>query len=327
MVFKCKNCGANAIFSPERGTMFCPYCDSENSQEIAPGEGINFCINCGGELNSGDYMSAVRCEHCGSYSIFEERTQGQYEPHLILPFKIGRKAAQELIKAEFKKKPFLPSDFIQEAKMSQMEGMYVPYFMYDFNCRYQLKGTGHKVRVWRSGNKEYTETSIFDIRRDMSVAFNKIPVDSSLSMPDEDMDILEPFDYSALEAFQTKYMSGFLAEKYNLSSEELEPRARQRAEEDARGLMDRTLEGYTTVSERQEDVTMDAMQSYYALLPVWNYKYTYHGKCYPQKLNGQTGKLSGKMPVSIPKTIAYTATVFFGVMIIGNLLNRIMGVL
>lgn len=327
MIFKCKNCGANAVYSPEKGTMFCPYCDSEGSEELAKGEGMNFCINCGGELNPGDYMSAVKCEHCDSYIIFEERTEGPYEPHLILPFKIGKKQAQEIIKAQFKKKPFLPSDFLSEAKMSKMEGMYVPYFMYDFDCRYLFQGTGHKVRVWRSGDTEYTETSIFDVRRDMSVSFDKIPVDSSIAMPDDAMDLLEPFDYGALEAFRTKYMSGFLAEKYNLSSEELEPRARQKARQDAKNLMNQSIAEYTSFERRNDDVHMDTTGNYYTLLPVWNYEYTYRGKPYPQKLNGQTGKISGKVPVSIPKAIAYSATVFLAVTAIGSLLNMIMGVL
>lgn len=327
MIYKCKNCGANAIYSPEKGKMYCPYCDSIDSEEIAEGEGMKFCINCGGELDPGDYRSAVKCEHCGSYIIFEERTQGEYEPHLILPFKIGKKQAQDFIRNEFGKKPFLPDDFLSEAKMSQMEGMYVPYFMYDFDCRYLFSATGHKVRTWRSGNTEYTETSIYHIKRDMSIDFSKVPVDASIAMPDETMDLLEPYDYGALTAFESKYMSGFLAEKYNMGQDELEPRAKQKAKTDAEGLMNETLSGYTSISERHENMNMQTKQAEYSLLPVWNYTYTYKGKTYPFKLNGQSGKLSGKPPVSMPKVVGYGATVFLAVTAMGVLFNLIMGVL
>jgi len=181
---------------------------------------MNFCINCGGELNPGDYKSAVKCEHCGSYVIFEERTSGEYEPRLIIPFKIGKKQAQELVKKEFGKKPFLPSDFLSEGKMDKMEGLYVPYFLFDFDCDYQFRGTGHVVRTWRSGDTEYTETSVFRVERDMNVGFEKVPVDASIAMADDIMDLLEPFGYGSAEPFQMKYMSGFLAEKYNMTSEE-----------------------------------------------------------------------------------------------------------
>lgn len=327
MIFKCKNCGANAIYDPEKQSMFCPYCDSVDSEEPAPGEGMNFCINCGGELDPGDYKSAVRCEHCGSYVIFEERTSGEYEPHLIIPFKIGKKHAQELVKKEFGKKPFLPSDFLSQGKLDTIDGMYVPYFMYDFDCDYSFRGTGHVVRTWRSGDTEYTETSVFRVEREMQVAFEKVPVDASIAMADDVMELLEPFEYAALEPFDMKYMSGFSAEKYNMSSSELEPRAIGKAKKDARELMDKTMTQYTSIIDRQDDVNFTREQDNYSLLPVWNYNYTYKGKPYLFKINGQTGKMSGKPPISVPKVLAYSATVFLGTAMVGNLINLILGVL
>lgn len=307
--------------------MYCPYCDSIDCEEPAPGEGMNHCINCGGELDGGDYKSAVKCEHCGSYVIFEERTGGQYEPHLIIPFKISKKQAQDLVKKEFGKKPFLPSDFLSEGKMNLMEGMYVPYFMYDFDCNYQFRGTGHVVRTWRSGDTEYTETSVFRVERDMQVGFDKVPVDASIAMADDIMDLLEPYGYNDLEPFQMKYMSGFSAEKYNMPSSELEPRATAKAKKDAKELMDKTLSRYTAIVERSDNVNFKTVNDNYSLLPVWNYNYDYKGKTYLFKINGQTGKMSGKPPISIPKVIAYSATVFAGMAAIGNLLCLILGVL
>ena len=327
MIFRCKNCGANAVFSPEKQAMYCPYCDSIDSEELAEGEGMNYCINCGGELHAGDYRSAVKCEHCGSYVIFEERTSGNYEPHLILPFKLGKKQAQDLIKKEFGKKPFVPDDFLSEAKMSEMEGEYVPFFMYDFACRYRLSAKGNKVRTWRSGNTEYTETSVYDVYRDMDVDFEKIPVDASIAMNDEMMDLMEPYDYAALEDFQMKYMSGFLAEKYNMSDDELQVRAREKAKKDAEALMNETLNGYTTVTDKQPDLNLDRTQTNYSLLPVWRYTYTYKDKVYPFYINGQTGKMTGNPPISMAKVFGYGATVFFGMLAAGGLFNLILGVL
>ena len=91
--------------------------------------------------------------------------------------------------------------------------------------------------------------------------------------------------------------------------------------------MDQTLSRYTAVVDRQDNVNFRTENDNYSLLPVWNYNYTYRGKPYLFKINGQTGKMSGKPPVSIPKVIAYSGTVFFGMMAIGNLINLILGVL
>ena len=125
MIYKCRNCGANAVYSPEKGTMYCPYCDSQDSEELAPGGGMAVCMNCGGELKPGDYMSAVKCEHCGTYVIFEERTEGCYKPHVILPFKLGKKEVQEKIRARYAKSAFIPADFLSDAKLSEINTRFI----------------------------------------------------------------------------------------------------------------------------------------------------------------------------------------------------------
>ena len=104
MIYKCVNCGANAIFSPEHGTMFCESCDSINSEKKLPGGGMVSCVNCGAEIEPKQYQSAYKCEYCDTYMIFDERVEGEYEPHLIMPFKISKKQAIENIKKEFGKK-------------------------------------------------------------------------------------------------------------------------------------------------------------------------------------------------------------------------------
>ena len=310
MIYKCRNCGANAVYSPEKGTMYCPYCDSQDSEELAPGGGMAVCMNCGGELKPGDYMSAVKCEHCGTYVIFEERTECSYKPHVILPFKLGKKEVQEKIRARYAKSAFIPADFLSDAKLSEIEGMYIPFFLYDFDCHYNIRATGSKIRTWRSGNYEYTETSLYQVERDATIDFEKLPVDASIAMPDEAMDLIEPYDYKALEDFQTKYMSGFFAEKYNMDATELGPRAKDKAKADAKAIMNKTITGYSTITNRTDNVTMDEKKADYALLPVWCYSYKYKGKDYLFKMNGQTGKIVGKPPVSWARVWGYGATVF-----------------
>ena len=199
---------------------------------------------------------------------------------------------------------------IGDAKLSEIEGMYIPFFLYDFDCHYDIRATGSKIRTWRSGNYEYTETSLYQVERDATIDFEKLPVDASIAMPDEAMDLIEPYDYKALEDFQTKYMSGFLAEKYNMDATELGPRAKDKAKADSKASMNKTITGISTITNRTDNVTMDEKKADYALLPVWCYSYKYKGKDYLFKMNGQTGKIVGKPPVSWARVWGYGATVF-----------------
>ena len=82
MIFKCKNCGGNSVYSPDKGRMVCPHCESEESQEKIAGVGVAQCGNCGAPLEVSEHTSATKCPNCGSYHVFEERISGEYTPHL-----------------------------------------------------------------------------------------------------------------------------------------------------------------------------------------------------------------------------------------------------
>lgn len=310
MIFKCQNCGGNVVYSPEKGAMYCPHCEGIESQQKMEGSSEEVCANCGAPLQIGEFTSASKCEHCGNYIIFDKRVEGIYEPNLILPFKIGKEKAKEILKQEFKKKAFTPASFLSEATLNKMEGTYVPFWLYDYLANYSFDGEGTKVRTWRSGNKEYTETSYYHVVREMDIDFDKIPVDASLNMPDGIMDLMEPYDYSILEKFQEKYMSGFLSEVFNEPSGKLESRAKSKASRDSEALLNETLGQYTTMRTHNKQLNLNKNGLYYALFPVWVYTYNYRNENYSFYINGQTGKVIGKTPLSMPKMAGYAATVF-----------------
>lgn len=327
MLFRCNNCGGNVVYSPEHAKMFCPHCDGIDSEKKEVTSNKTECVNCGAPLTIGQFNSTCKCEFCDSYVILDERVEGNYQPNLVLPFKLGMKQAVDKMKEEFKRRIFTPDSFLSESTLKDMKGMYVPFWMYDYqaNCDYVGKGT--KIRKWTSGNTEYTETSYYRIERNMDVDFDKIPVDASVEMPDDVMDLVEPFDYNQLEAFQEKYMSGFYGEIYNMSADELESRAKQKAANDADSLLKETLGGYTSVTAERNEKRIQRNGLNYALLPVWKYVYKYQEKDYEFYVNGQTGKIIGSTPVSRKKVVAYGCTVFAGVWAALALVMKIMEVI
>lgn len=326
MIFKCKNCGANTVWSPEQDRMCCPHCDSIDSEELVTTENEYQCPLCGAPVEPKPYDSALKCEHCGAYMIFDERIRGKYEPHLIIPFKISKSKAKEIIREQFDKKIFLPTGFLKEASLEKMEGDYIPFFLFDIHCHYRYSARAQKVKKWVSGNTEYTETSVYQLYRTMDADFNRVPTDASETMPDNEMDLLEPFDYSSMYAFQPKFMSGFRGELYSVDGPTLEPRAKAKVRKDAVALMQETIGGYSSVVPECDDCQCQTKEENYALLPVWNYKYRYRGKEYLFRLNGETGKLIGKAPLSVGKMIGCAATVFSLVTAMGYMLRMILEV-
>ena len=217
MIFKCKNCGGNSVYSPELEKMFCPHCDSLESQERTMEEcDKQLCPNCGGEIHVWEHTSSLKCGYCDHYIILNDRVEGEYAPRFVIPFKCGKDKVKALMREKFKRAIFAPTDFLSEVMLDTMEGDYVPYWMadYDVNCDYEAEGI--KVRHWTSGDYEYTETSYYEVVRNMDIDYRNIPVDASVRMPDDIMDLLEPYDYSEMVDFAPEYMSGFNGEKYNM---------------------------------------------------------------------------------------------------------------
>lgn len=321
MIFKCKNCGGNTVYSPAKETMYCPQCDSLDSHEKISSNIMTECANCGAPLEIGEYTSALRCSHCGSYIILEERVEGEFEPEFVLPFKVSKNEVVGSLKHEFKRRIFTPSAFLSHSSLEKMEGIYVPFFMYDYHSDIHYEGKGVRVRTWQSGNTEYTERSYYSVERDIKVDFDKIPVDASEKMDDRIMDLMEPYEYQALINFKEQFLSGFEGERYNQSAEELKQRAKDKVNQDSKMILQDALSGYTTMMDSKENIALKELGQHYALLPVWRYQFDFRGKSYLFHVNGQTGKIIGKTPVSMKRVNAYSFTVL-GVTCIALLLIK-----
>lgn len=310
MIYKCKNCGGNVVYHPDKKKMYCPHCEGEDSEEAIKSPIMTECANCGAPMEFSGYTSACKCEHCGCFTIVEERVEGEFTPHLILPFRISKEKAVELLRKEFQSRYFTPATFLSAATLEGMEGIYVPFFLYDYLANFDYEGMGTKVRSWRSGNTEFVETSYFRVERNMDMDFDLIPVDASINMDDKIMDLLEPFGGKELREFDKKYMSGFQGECFSQGLMELEPRAQEKARRDSEELLRDTLSGYTTLHADRKQLNLKRQTAKYALLPVWVYHYSYHNQKYDYYVNGQSGKILGKTPVSKGKVFAYGGTVW-----------------
>lgn len=328
MIFKCKNCGGNAIYHPDKKAMWCPHCESLDAEERVESPSLENCGNCGAPLEGvGEYTSALKCAHCGAYLILKDRVEGENRPDLILPFQISRQGAEEAMKKEFGRRIFTPASFLSRKSLEGMEGSYVPFWLYDYHSNIDYEGKATKVQVYVRGDTEYTETSHYRVVRKMDIDFQKIPADASKRMADDVMDLMEPYEYRALENFTEKYMSGYEGERVNFGQEELEERVEARARRNSEELLNDTISGYSTCVTLHKDISLTRNRAYFALLPVWVYRYTFRGKEYTYHVNGQTGKVIGQTPTDTGKAILYSGTVFALTSLACVLLNLLMEVL
>lgn len=256
------------------------------------------CPSCGAELICDETTAATSCPYCGNPTVVPGQFSGQLRPDFIIPFKLSKEDAVRALKGHYKGKFFLPKSFTQENHVQEIQGIYVPFWMFDGEAEGDARYAATRSHTYRSGDYEITETEHYDIYRAGSISFEKIPADASSKMPDDHMDSIEPYDYQELKPFSTAYLPGFLADKFDVTVEQCRQRADQRCEGTLSATLRDTVTGYHTCTLIHDSVNLKRGKVHYALMPVWMLNTKWKGKDFLFAMNGQTGKLVGDLPVS-----------------------------
>ena len=347
IVYKCPNCSGALTYDAKSEKMVCKYCNSVfdiellkeydevlkkekeakepefekyNPSEVPEEKNLYTCKSCGAQLISDDTTAATICPYCGNAAVITDRIAGIFKPDMVIPFKVEKKQAKDAFLKFCKGKFLLPRDFIDENKIDEVKGIYVPFWLFDADVDADMTYDATRVRSYRSGDYMITDTSHYLVRREGEVGFDLVPVDGSVKMDDAYMEAIEPFDYRDAVDFNTAYLSGFLADKYDVDSNAASPRAKERIANSTRSMFNRTVVGYTGVVPRSSSISVHKSRIQYALLPVWVFGAQYKDKTYRFAMNGQTGKFVGELPISKKRFWALTGAIAAAFCAIGTLL-------
>ena len=268
------------------------------------------CPSCAAEITGTAAMGATVCPYCGNAAVVRKKFEGAARPDYVIPFKIDKKAAVSCFENACKKAPFLPDTFKDRRKIEEMSGLYVPFWMFDCVCSAAITYRGERVSAWSDSNYNYVKTDHYKMYRNGNIDFANLPVDASRKADDTFMDSLEPYDFSAAMDFNTAYLAGYLADKYDVSVEECIPRANERVKNSTEVAFASTVTGYTGVRAESSKIGFSDSKIRYSLLPVWMLNIAYEGEMYKYAINGQTGKVVGRFPVCKKKRNVYFAKVF-----------------
>lgn len=289
----------------------------------ADGLRVYSCPSCGAELICDQSTAATACPYCGNPAIVPGQFSGALRPDSILPFRLSKDDAVQALRAHYKGKPFLPRSFTSANHIEQIQGVYVPFWLFDGGAEGAASYRASNTNVYETGDYEITETRHYHVVRAGSLAFEKIPVDASSKMPDDHMDSIEPFDYTQLRPFSTAYLPGYLADKYDVTIDDSRDRADTRCRETLAQALRDTVTGYGACVTEREDIALRRGKVHYALLPVWMLSTKWRGQDFLFAMNGQTGKLVGDLPtdrgrfwgmfaaIAAPLTVALTAILQF----------------
>lgn len=289
------------------------------------------CQDCGADIIVEAGAQTARCDYCGGKRIIEEDLPPDVlQPEALLPFNFDAPSAED----RFRKwlsgtgfwgrlfvKLFRPGALTSRSSVNELHGIYVPFWTYDTHSQSnwtaqagyyyyvtetyrdsQGKTQTRQVRkirwVWKSGMRR----DHFD---DWLVCASKQYYGGDLQRL---MKEIEPFPTKAMVPYDNKYLAGFRAERYsldlmagwNIALQGINAELYSRCGRDVPGDTHRYLEVRSSFWG----------QSFkHVLLPVFVLSYRFQDKPYNVLVNGSTGEVRGKAPISKIKVAIFCAVI------------------
>ena len=340
---KCDNCGGNMVFDPETQKLKCPHCDSvkdfEKSTAVKEidilsaftGEkwdndsSVYRCENCGAVVVLPPNQTATICPYCETSHVVKSTELAGLKPNALYPFTVTIEKAVEKAKKWAKSKLFAPRKFKNNLSEEAVRGVYQPAFTFDSQTysTYNARIGKRHTRVVGSGKNRRTQTYIVwrHVSGELNEFFNDVMVNADKSFSQKALNKLAPFNDSTIKEYSSEYLTGYVARR---SDKEIEG-----CWDEAKGIMDVAIRShilsrynydvvdYCNVSTTHSNVTYK-----YVLLPIYILNFKFRKKLYSINVNGNSGKVYGKTPISALRVLLAVLLGIAAVLIIGYLIYK-----
>ncbi|MBE9918232.1 hypothetical protein G8C92_29980 [Paenibacillus donghaensis] len=340
--FPCPGCGAQMIFDADSQQLKCSYCGNtapidvpedyeepvehdldfadesdESLRDWGTEQQVIKCENCGAEMLIPVLQTAAMCAFCGSPKVLPQGSDDSIRPESLIPFHITKEKAVELFLKWKRKRWFVPNAFKKQHINSNVTGIYVPFWTFDAQTDSDYSAevgiyhyrTETRTRTVDGKTETYTEQVRYTVWHSTSgsysLFYNDVLIPASSLHDSKLIRKFDDFDLNDLSPYKPEYLSGYIAERYNVSLRDGWDEAETQIDSDLESRIRSKIGGDEIRNLR---ICTDYYDKTYkhVLLPLWNATYTYRNKTYQYMVNGETGSISGKVPRSAWKITFFT---------------------
>ena len=321
VIYKCKNCGGPVKYSATLGKFNCEYCNTVYSEDevkaltllseredvmvdAVNGDYVEYhCPSCGANIVTDETTVATNCYYCNNPIVMSGKLESSQMPTKVIPFRVDKKKALESFESWIKTKKFVPKSFFNDKQeIEEINGVYFPYWLYNTNVLVDIDREGSRTYTRTEGDYRVTYRKDFRIVRKGDIDVKNLP---KLALAKSNKVLVEsvyPFDFNNAINFDSSYLSGFVAEKKDIEKEAL----MNSIEDDVYKYSTKVVRDSMTgesVNVVNNDFTIGQGSFEYAMLPVWAISYNDRdsNKHFFFSVNGQTGKVVGKLPIDNAK--------------------------
>jgi len=272
------------------------------------------CESCGAEILVEPLMRTARCPYCDSPAVVDRPASGDRpDPVFAIGFTVDRTQAEGSIRKHIGGKWMAPRAF-KTARVEHLQGVYMPAYLW----------SAASDSIYSAVVGEYYDATTFDprkkkSRRERKIEFHEfkgehasyvadVVVSASRGLPNAEIEAIEPFDLADLRRYSPALVSGWISEEPSLSVDECRRLARAEAE----AKVERELRSFMpgdTLQRLKRHTRFRSESLDLVLLPVWVFALRHHPSKPPVRflVNGQTGAVHGRAPVSWAKIAAIVA--------------------
>ena len=331
--FSCPSCGGRMVFSPADQQLKCPYCgtlkpfqvsrETPNefdiryappTQDTAWGDRTRVlrCGKCGVELVTTGETELTECPFCGSAEIAESDSGNGIAPENMIPFQVPQKQAEEICRKWVRMKIFACRPFRKMALSGKLTGLYLPHWTYidDASSRYTGKAGRYyeadiPYTVTDSDGKERRETRKERLTRweaasgTLEEHFDDVLIPASDRLPEQLINDALPYRMSRMTRYMPECIAGYACEKPVLDVQEGWKQAQGMVDRRMAVLAERELLARADEAKVQQlETTHYNVRYKLVLLPVYLAACQYRGRPRRILINGESGRLSGRAPLS-----------------------------
>ncbi|GAA5481222.1 zinc ribbon domain-containing protein [Haloferula sargassicola] len=330
----CPECGGKGEWDPAKRKLVCPYCGTvfdrvapppppgsieehdldamlaqlgDKASSVRTTERKVQCTHCHAVLTRDASNVGKSCDFCGSPEMLDyEEIEAPVRPESLLPAIVSKEQAYHHLKHFLGSKWFAPGDLKRRNLVDRIHGIYLPYWTFDSaaECPWTAdSGTYYYVTRTRRGPDGKTQT--YQERKvrwrpasgHVSTWFDDILVAGSQGVDPTILSKLEPFPTKDLIPYETRYVSGWDVEQYQIPLLQAARTGFGVMEGMLREMCAREVPGDTYRNLRiQPDYSDKTFK--HILCPIWILAYQYRGKTYHGAANAVTGQTYAKFPIS-----------------------------
>lgn len=252
------------------------------------------CTSCGAELAANENEVATFCAYCGQPTVVFDRIETVLKPEYIIPFEIEKKDAERIIRDALHDGLYIPKK-IKKFQTDKLRGIYVPFW--NMNFSYEDEQTWKYVIKYRYDDIKSGDSVTRYVYIHAKCDFHDVLVDASSNLNDDYSQRLEPYDMRQRIPFNPAYLSGFYADKFDKTAEQVKNAAYNKLKSVFNDQMHYET-GYPNSELQSSNPKCKMTDKHYALYPAWFLSFKYKNKPYTILVNGQTGKMVGAVPFS-----------------------------